>query len=39
MLGSLNNPDGIQPMLEMYTKRRHKWLNHLDVPQFPNMPT
>ncbi|MEX3842900.1 MULTISPECIES: GFA family protein [unclassified Paraburkholderia] len=39
MIGSLDRPDGIQPVLEMYTKRRYKWLNHLDVPQFQNMPT
>jgi hypothetical protein len=39
MIGSLDIPDGIEPVLEMYTKRRHNWLKHLDVPQFSNMPT
>ena len=24
-LGSLDNPEGIDPVLEMYTKRRLKW--------------
>ena len=37
-IGSLDNPDGIEPMLEMFTKRRLKWTAHLDLPQFPAMP-
>jgi hypothetical protein len=37
-IGSLDNPDGIEPVLEMFTKRRLKWLKHLDVPQFASMP-
>jgi hypothetical protein len=37
-IGSLDNPDGIEPVLEMFTKRRLKWLKHLDVPQFSSMP-
>jgi hypothetical protein len=39
MLGSLDNAETIQPILEMYAKRRHTWLKHLDVPQFSSMPT
>lgn len=37
-LGSLDNPDGIVPKLEIFTKRRLKWLEHPDVPQFTDMP-
>jgi hypothetical protein len=37
-IGSLDNPDGIEPMLEMFTKRRLTWTRHLDVPQFASMP-
>src|SRR6516165_805900 len=33
-LGSLDNPEGIAPMLEMFTKRRLKWAKPLDLPQF-----
>ena len=39
MLGSLDDPEGIDPVLEMFTKRRLKWAKPLDVPQFPSMPT
>ena len=37
-IGSLDNPDGIEPMLEMFTRRRLTWTRHLDVPQFASMP-
>ena len=37
-LGSLDNPQGIEPMLEMFTKRRLPWGKPLDLPQFENMP-
>ena len=38
MLGSLDRPDLITPQLEMFTKRRPKWLKPLDMPQFEAMP-
>jgi hypothetical protein len=38
-LGSLDQPELIQPMLEMFTKRRLKWNRPLDLPQFPSMPS
>jgi hypothetical protein len=38
-IGSLDSADGIQPTLEMFTKRRLKWTRHLDVPQFSSMPS
>ena len=38
-LGSLDQPDRIEPMLEMFTKRRLKWATPLDVSQFSSMPT
>lgn len=38
MLGSLDRPELIQPMLEMFTKRRLPWAKPLDIPQFSNMP-
>ena len=38
MLGSLDRPDLITPVLEMFTKRRLPWAKPLDVPQFPSMP-
>ena len=37
-LGSLDSADGIEPMLEMFTKRRLKWVAPLPLPQFENMP-
>jgi hypothetical protein len=37
-IGSLDNPKGIEPMLEMFTKRRLDWAKPLDLPQFENMP-
>jgi hypothetical protein len=39
MMGSLDNPLGIKPVLEMFTKRRLDWAKALDVPQFTDMPT
>ena len=38
MLGSLDSREGIDPVLEMFTKRRLKWAKPLDVPQFASMP-
>jgi len=37
-LASLDDPRGIDPMLEMSTKRRLPWVKALDLPQFGNMP-
>ena len=39
MLGSLDRPDLVEPALEMFTKRRLKWMKALDLPQFPSMPS
>ena len=38
-IGSLDRPDGIEPKLEIFTKRRLKWTKPLEVPQFPGMPS
>jgi hypothetical protein len=38
-LGSLDKPDSVKPMLEMFTKRRLNWARPLDLPQFENMPS
>ena len=38
-IGSLDKPDGIKPLLEMFTKRRLDWAKPLDLPQFENMPS
>src|SRR5262245_33487215 len=39
-LGSLDRPDLIEPpKLEIFTKRRLRWMKPLDVPQFPTMPS
>jgi len=38
-IDSLDQPDRIQPKLEMFTKRRLKWAKSLDVPQFRSMPS
>ena len=38
-IGSLDRPDAIAPKLEMFTKRRLKWMKALDVPQFTDMPS
>jgi len=37
-LGSLDRPELIAPKLEMFTKRRMKWVKPLDLPQFDSMP-
>jgi hypothetical protein len=37
-IGSLDNPEGIQPGVEMFTKRRLDWAKPLDLPPFENMP-
>lgn len=37
-IGCLDNPQGIEPILEMFTKRRLRWVVPLPVPQFENMP-
>ena len=38
-LGSLDDPKGITPKLEMYVKRRLPWVTPLDMPQYEAMPT
>lgn len=38
-LGSLDDPAGIEPKLEMFTKRRLAWVAPLDLPQFTDMPS
>jgi hypothetical protein len=38
-LGSLDNPKGIEPVLEMFTKRRLEWAKPLNLLQFENMPS
>ncbi|WP_342358407.1 GFA family protein [Terrarubrum flagellatum] len=37
-IGSLDNPESIRPVVEMFTKRRLEWAKPLDLPQFENMP-
>jgi hypothetical protein len=37
-LGSLDEPERIQPNVEMFTKRRFSWMKHPDLPQFASMP-
>lgn len=37
-IGSLDQRDGIEPKLEMFTKRRLEWAKPLDMPQFTDMP-
>jgi hypothetical protein len=37
-LGSLDRPELIKPVLEMFTKRRLGWTKPLDLPQFASMP-
>ena len=37
-LGSLDDPGGITPKLEMFVKRRLPWVAPLDLPQFTDMP-
>lgn len=38
-VGSLDNPVGIKPAVEMFTRRRLDWAKPLDLPQFENMPS
>jgi len=38
-LGSLDNLESVEPNLEMYVKRRLKWVTPLDLPQFEGMPS
>ncbi len=38
MIGSLDQPDLVKPLMEIFTKRRLKWTKPLDLPQFPGMP-
>ena len=38
-LGSLDDPTGIEPKLEMFVKRRLPWAKPLDLPQFEGMPS
>ncbi|APR38704.1 GFA family protein [Paraburkholderia sp. SOS3] len=37
-LGSLDEPERVQPNVEMFTKRRFGWMTHPDLPQFAGMP-
>jgi hypothetical protein len=37
-IGSLDHSDPIEPMLEMFTKRRLEWVHALELPQFASMP-
>ena len=37
-LASIDDPAGIEPGLEMFTKRRLDWAVPLDLPQFTDMP-
>jgi hypothetical protein len=38
-LGSLDDPAGITPKLEMFVKRRLPWVTPLNLPQFEGMPS
>jgi hypothetical protein len=38
-LGSLDNPEGSEPVLEMFIKRRVDWAEPLNLPEFENMPS
>ena len=38
-LGSLTDPTGIEPTLEMFVKRRLPWVSPLNLPQFEAMPS
>lgn len=38
-IGSLDDPSGIDPVVEMFTKRRLPWAKPLDIPQFEAMPS
>ena len=37
-IGCLDNPQGIEPVVEMFTRRRLRWVAPLSIPQFENMP-
>ncbi|MGO8462763.1 aldehyde-activating protein, partial [Rhizobium ruizarguesonis] len=37
-LGSLDQPELIKPVVEMFTRRRLAWSRPLDLPQFDGMP-
>lgn len=37
-LASVDDPNVIEPKLEMFTKRRLDWAKPLDLPQFTDMP-
>jgi hypothetical protein len=37
-LGSLDRPELVAPMLEMFTSRRLAWAKPLDLPQYDEMP-
>lgn len=37
-LGSLDDPEGITPKLEMFVKRRLPWVKPLGLPEFSDMP-
>ena len=37
-IGALDDPKGIAPQLEMFTKRRLDWAKPLGLPQFTDMP-
>lgn len=38
-IGSPDDPAGIKPAVEMFTKRRPDWAKPLDLPQFENLPS
>ena len=38
-LGSLDHPELIIPKLEMFVKRRLKWVKSLGLPEFSDMPS
>jgi hypothetical protein len=38
-LGSLDRPELITPKLEMFVKRRLKWVKPLGLPEFSDMPS
>jgi hypothetical protein len=38
-LGSLDHPELITPKLEMFVKRRLKWVKPLGLPEFSDMPS
>jgi len=38
-IGTLDQPESFAPQLEMFTRRRLKWVKPLDLPQFDGMPS